>query len=248
MNTTHPSAADRIRGHLERVSHLRALAHDDGLSAAVLQIKQLQASRFRATYADFLSDPRCATATRFFLEELYGEHDFAQRDEQFGRIAGAIERLFPESVAELAVDLAETHAITEALDHTLAHHWMAQDNGCEHAERYVRSWRLTAESGQRERQLAVVQHMGNELQRLTRMKSLHVALKLMRRPAQAAGLSALQQFLESGFAAFATLGNAQTFLATINARERKWIDTLFDGDFTACTQTLGRELARAQSR
>jgi len=244
MNTS-TSAADRIRKHLERVTHLREQARHDGLSTAVHQIKQLQARRFRATYSDFLSDARYAAATRFFLDELYGEHDFAQRDEQFGRIAGAIERLFPDAVAELAVDLSETHALTETLDHQLAGHWLAQDNGCAYAERYVLSWRQTGERAQRERQLTVVQHMGQELQRLTRMKSLLIALKLMRKPAHAAGLSSLQQFLENGFAAFATLGDTQAFLATIRAREQHWIDALFDDPLESCQQALGQELARA---
>ncbi|RZL05671.1 MAG: hypothetical protein EOP40_19540, partial [Rubrivivax sp.] len=78
------------------------------MEAAVTEVKELQALRFRATYADLIQDPACAPATRFFLDELYGVHDFAQRDAQFGRIAGAVERLFPEAVAQLAVDLAET--------------------------------------------------------------------------------------------------------------------------------------------
>ena len=56
------------------------------------EIKVLQARRFEATYADLLQDPRHRPATRFFLDELYGDHDFAQRDAQFGRIAGAIVR------------------------------------------------------------------------------------------------------------------------------------------------------------
>ena len=243
--TSRTSAAEQIRSHLERVTRLREQAHSEGLSTAVHQVKQLQARRFRATYTDFLNDPRYAAATRFCLDELYGEHDFAQRDEQFGRIAGAIERLFPDAVADLAVDLAETHALTETLDHTLASHWLAQDNDCGYAGRYVRSWRLTGERVQRERQLAVVQHMGQELQRLTRMKSLLIALKLMRGPAQAAGLASLQQFLENGFAAFATLGDARGFLATISERERRWINTLFDDDLTGCETALTQELARA---
>lgn len=244
MNTS-PSAADRIRKHLERVTHLREQARSDGLSTAVHEIKQLQARRFRATYADFLTDARYASATRFFLDELYGEHDFVQRDEQFGRIAGALERLFPDAVADLAVDLAETHALTEMLDHELAGHWLAQDSGCSYAERYVRSWRLTGERAQRERQLVVVQHMGQELQRLTRMKSLLIALKLMRKPAHAAGLSSLQQFLEKGFAAFANLGDTQAFLGAIHTREERWIDALFDDELAVCQQALSQELARA---
>ncbi|MGI9219137.1 MAG: FFLEELY motif protein [Hydrogenophaga sp.] len=239
------SASDRIRRQLERVTHLRTQAQQDGLSTAVHQVKQLQARRFRATYTDFLTDPRHAAATTFFLDELYGEHDFAQRDAQFGRIAGAIERLFPEAVADLAVDLAETHALTESLDHQLAGRWLDQDNDCPYTERYVRSWRQTGERAARQRQLAVVLHMGQELQRLTRMKSLLIALKLMRGPAQAAGLASLQQFLERGFSAFATMGDARHFLAAIAEREQRWIDALFDDDLPACQAALARELQRA---
>lgn len=240
-----PSAAERIRQQLDRVSHLRTQARSGGLSTAVHDIKQLQARRFRASYADFLSDRRHAPASAFFLDELYGEHDFSERDAQFGRIASAIERLFPEAVAHLAVDLAETHALTESLDHRMAAHWMALDGRMPYTERYVRCWRLTDDRQARERQLAVVLHMGQELQRLTRMKSLLVALRLMRGPAQAAGLGALQQFLERGFSAFANMGDASRFLDAIAEREQRWIDALFDAEVPACQAALAQELLRA---
>ena len=42
------------------------------------------------------------------------------------------------------------------------------------------------------------------------------------------GLDALQHFLESGFDAFAALGDASAFLRTIAEREGGWIDCLFD--------------------
>jgi hypothetical protein len=77
------------------------------------------------------------------------------------------------------------------------------------------------------------------------MKSLSIALKLMRKPAQAAGLLSLQQFLENGFSAFASLGDAQAFLATINEREHAWIDALFDTSLVSCQAALAHELARA---
>jgi hypothetical protein len=243
--TTATQAAERIRTHLARVTHLREQADAAGLAQAVHTVKQLQAHRFRATYTDFLSDPRHAPATRFFLEELYGEHDFRERDSQFGRIAGALERLFPEAVAQLAVDLAETHALTETLDHRLAMHWLAEDPAIPPALRYVHCWQLTGQKAERERQLVVVLHMGTELQRLTRMITLRVALKMMRRPAQAAGLYALQQFLERGFDAFATMGNAGRFLAAIEQRERHWINTLFTADAAFAAHALQSELTRA---
>lgn len=238
------SAADHIRMHLVRVARLREQAQTDGLQAAVDDIKRLQARRFRATYMDFLEHPRYAPATRFFLDELYGVHDFAQRDAQFSRIAGALERLFPEAVAQLAVDLAETHALTEVLDHQLSQHWLTLDSCLPHEDRYILSWRLTGAAPARVRQLAVVQHMGHELQRLTRMKALRMGLRMMRNPARAAGLDALQHFLESGFDAFSALGDARHFLDTIALRESKWMDVFFDGDLTLCSHALGEELRR----
>jgi hypothetical protein len=237
-------ASDDIRMHLGRVKELREQAQAVGLQSAVEAVKRLQARRFRATYADFLSDPKYSRATRFFLEELYGVHDFARRDAQFARIAGALERLFPEPVAQLAVDLSETHALTEVLDHQLATHWLTLDKSLPAPERYIVAWRKTGDRISRERQLSVVQHMGLELQRLTRMRTLRLGLRMMRNPARAAGLDDLQHFLESGFDAFAALGDAKPFLETIGARETRWLSALFDDDFAVCSHTLSAELNR----
>ncbi|MDQ7743779.1 FFLEELY motif protein [Hydrogenophaga pseudoflava] len=236
------SAADRIRAHLAAVDTLRSRARSAGLDAAVSTVKRLQAQRFRGTYADVLAHRAQGPAARFFLDELYGDHDFGQRDAQFGRIAGAIERLFPEAVAELSIDLAEMHALTETLDHTMATHWLELAPEQPAAKRYVQAWRATGRREARERQLGVVGHMGVELQRLTRNKSLLMMLKMMRRPAQAAGLSELQRFLEAGFAAFAQMGDARSFLSIIAERERRWIDTLFDAELSACAAALDAEL------
>lgn len=236
------SASDLIRSHLARVSQLRAQAHAKGLQAAVDDIKRLQACRFRGTYADFLNHPKYAPATRFFLDELYGVHDFARRDAQFARIAGALERLFPEAVAQLATDLSETHALTEVLDHQLATQWLSLDAAFSPSERYIVAWRRTEARPARERQLAVVQHMGLELQRLTRMKTLRLGLRMMRNPARAAGLDALQHFLETGFDAFAALGDARPFLDTIGERESGWVQALFDEDLASCSRRLDEEL------
>lgn len=246
--TSTASFADQIRGHLQRVAALRAQAGDaTDLMTAVQAVKRLQAQRFRATYADLTRQARTEPAVRFFLDELYGEHDFSRRDEQFGRIAGALERLFPSAVGQLAVDLAEMHVLTEQLDHALASHWLALPEGTGSAERYVLAWRRCGARDERERQLAVVQHMGQELQRLTRMRSLRLGLRMMRKPAETAGLDALQHFLESGFDAFSALGDASSFLQTIARRERQWIETLFNAPLPDACHRLDEELSHASS-
>lgn len=221
-----PSPAERIRVHLQQVQALRQQAQDGGLSDALMAVKLLQGRRFRGTYTDMLREPGKSVAARFFLDELYAARDFGERDRQFFRIAGAIERLFPDDVGQLACDLAELHALTESLDLALAAHWHQQNPRRPEAQRYLAAWRLTGQPECRQRQLRVVLHLGDELRRLTRHAPLRIALRMMRKPAEAAGLGALQRFLEQGFDAFARLDDARAFMACIRQRETDWLDLL----------------------
>ena len=88
----------------------------------------------------------------------------------------------------------------------------------------------------------MVRHLGDELQRLTRRTSLRVALRMMRRPAGAAGLGALQQFLEQGFDAFALLGDARGFLQSIEERESSWLLLLDQGSEADASRQLADAL------
>lgn len=246
MQTHHPAGpAERIRQHLASVESLRMSATNTGTDRVVAIIKHLQAQRFQHTYQDFLNSAEYALAARFFLEELYGARDFRTRDQQFSRIAGGLERLFPSAVAELAVDLTELHALTERLDHAMAIAWTAQTEAGSNGDRYLRSWRCTESRTDRERQLAVVSRMGAELQTLTRKRSLRTALRLMRGPARAAGLDALQQFLEVGFDAFASMKEPHRLMDAIAERESDWLWRLFDAPFRSCATELDQIWTRS---
>src|SRR5687768_6579676 len=116
--------ARTIRDAVDAVTRLRqSVAGDAPLHGALVQVKRLQSQRFAGTYADLLQGGAYAPAAAFFLEELYGDKDYARRDEQFARIAGAIEKLFPAHVALTAAALARLHALTEDLDLQMARTW-----------------------------------------------------------------------------------------------------------------------------
>lgn len=233
-----PGPAERIRQHLSGVDALRSAALQSGSAEAVTVIKHLQGLRFRHTYSDFLDHAEYALAARFFLDELYGVRDFTQRDRQFSRIAGGIESLFPASVAEIAVQMTELHVLTEQLDHAMAQTWLASPSLGSQGLRYVHSWRSTATVAQRQRQLAVVCSIGAELQGLVRKPGLRTALRLMRGPARAAGLDALQGFLEAGFDAFRSMNTPSVFMTAIRAREEGWIHRLFSDDADECAAEM----------
>lgn len=242
-------AAHQIRDAVAKVSQLReSCAADPALRRAVTEVKALQARRFSGTYADLLGGGGHAAAARFFLEELYSDKDYAERDAQFSRIAGAVQRLFPQQVTATAVALAQLHLLTEQLDHLMGHAWN-RIAGTD-AMRYMAAWRAVGNRHQREEQLRVVLGIGQEMIKLTRTPGLRLMLKMMRGPAAAAGLGSLQGFLEAGFDTFGAMarkkGNAEDFLQTVAQREAALIAMLFDADPVACETELQRTLGLAR--
>lgn len=242
------ASTPQIHRALQAVAELRAQhAGNPPLAQASAAVKRFQARRVHATYRDLLESTRYKRAAKFFLEDLYSDRNYADRDQQFARIASTIARLFPQAVVNTAGALAEVHALTEQLDDLMARQWLldeAQTVASTDEARYIRCWRVVADEAARQRQLAVVLELGHALNRLTRMPGLRTMLKMMRRPAGAARLESLQQFLESGFDAFATMRGADEFLTLIEHRETAWIGALFEGDAAACERQLIDLLAR----
>ncbi len=238
-------AAHTIRDAVARVSTIRQqVAGQPGLRAALVNVKALQARRFAGTYSDLLQSAEYGPAARFFLEDLYSDKDYSQRDAQFSRIAGALQRLFPQQVIATAVSLAQLHLLTEELDWQMAARWAPYAEGSIEglAAHYIACWRDVGRDEDRSRQLEVVLTVGKDLDRLTRTPGLRLMLRMMRGPAKTAGLGSLQDFLETGFDTFANMTgkgrNADEFLNTIRARESSWIRRLSHGDAAQCQAAL----------
>jgi hypothetical protein len=243
-------ASTQIREAVAFVAALRTQqTAEPARLAALLEVKRFQAQRFRGSHADLLADARHGPASRFFLEELYSERDYALRDAQFTRIAGALQRFFPARVVQTAVAMSGLHRLTEALDDAMSQAWLHVSSDMRatnsQAMHYSLAWRVVGQRTQRDQQLVQVLQLGRDLDELTRKPGLRTALRLMRKPASAAGLAELQAFLERGFDTFAAMRGADHFLTTIRERETRWITTLSEADLVDCEQTLLVALARA---
>ncbi len=239
-------ASNQIREALSAVvARRQQVADQPELAMALHTIKHLQARRFAGTYQDLMHSDQYADCVRFFLDELYSEKNYAERDAQFARIAGAMERTFPEPVVATAQALARLHNLTEELDLAMALNWQLQP-GLPDAQAYVRAWRAVGRREDRLWQLDTVQGIGQALGHLTRKPGLRLLLKMMRKPAQLAGLGTLQNFLEAGFSTFAGLarnhGTVSYFLETVKTRESGWIDLLFEAPLVVCATELSQTL------
>lgn len=238
-------AAQTIRDAVSRVTDLRDRANSNpGLRAATIAVKGLQARRFSGSYSDLLMSPEYGSAAQFFLEDLYSDKDYSSRDAQFARIAGGLQRLFPKQVVATAVSLAQLHMLTEELDQDMAVAWLATNSLGDQNEisRYINCWAKVDREADRRKQLGMVLEIGAELNRLTKIAGLRMLLRMMRKPANAAGLGSLQAFLETGFDTFAQMSGkgdrAREFLRIIQERELLWIGKLSSPDPASYTSEL----------
>lgn len=241
---------DRAKAILDALQLVESLrrhrAADPALSARVTVIKAHQTERFADTYRDLLCDPRYHAAAEFFLRELYGPHEFAERDAQFARVVPTLVRMFPNQLQSVLLDLASLHALSEHLDAQMA---ACINDGPLSQTAYANAWRLCGRTEARKQQIDLTIRLGHALERLTRSRMLRNALRMMRAPAKAAHLAELQQVLECGFDAFGAMKGSAEFLALIEQRERAFAEMQFSGrgDVPRSGASPGRRLDGAQT-
>lgn len=209
---------------------------DRTLAGRVSAVKHYQHGRFQRTYADLLGSARYGRAAQFFLEDLYGPGDFAQRDDQFARIVPGLVRLFPREIIATVVSLGDLHALSERLDTAMSE---AIGSVVLDDASYAHAWREVGQPEARERQIALMLAVGEALDRYTRNPLLRHSLRLMRAPARAAGVGVLQSFLETGFDTFREMRGAREFLDTVATRERALAARLFAGGTAVASQATG---------
>jgi hypothetical protein len=225
VGTRLKSTGEKIIISLQQVAQERTLrASEAGLGEAVVRVKAFQHDRFARTYADLITDARYRDVTNFFMDDIYGPGDFSQRDAQFARIVPALVRLFPSEIVQTIAQLAELHALSEQFDTAMGRRLGLQTLD---GQKYGEVWRAVGEPMLREKQIDLIVAIGSALDRYTRKAMLRHSLRVMRRPAHAAGLGSLQTFLERGFDTFRAMGGANDFLALISQRERALAAILF---------------------
>ncbi len=194
------------------------------LHARVQAVKDYQQRRFAATYDDLLANPRYRPAARFFLDELYGPTDFTQRDAQFARVVPALVRIFPDDIVATVATLTTLHALSESLDSEMGSRLASSEVN---AASYTAVWQATGRAEDRQSQIDLMLSVGTSLDKLTRKPLVRASLLMMRGPARAAGLGALQTLLETGFEAFRSMKGASDFLALVRQRETDLCTALF---------------------
>ncbi len=228
---TQEAYRERLLTELDRSRALRdRLVEDTGFSERRALLRAWQAGRLARTHQDLLDSRRFHAAAEFFLTDLYGPKDLSRHVEEVRRIVPVMTSVLPDSGLETVAHAVELNVLSESLDGAMVE--ALGENAAHITDAiYAEAYRAVDRAGDRERQIDIIEQLGQALDRLTRIRFIGATLKLMRRPAKLAGLDELQAFLERGYSAFGAMrGGAGEFVSIIVARERAIARALFGGD------------------
>ncbi len=227
--TTKNEISARIEAQLNSAASSRArLAAEPGAPARREALRVWQAARLARTHADLLETPRYASTALFFLSDIYGPKDLSRHEDMVRRIFPVMTRVLPEAGLEIIADAFELNALSESIDGAMV--FVLGDKVFNLTEAdYAAAYRTVGRRADRERQIELIDHLGHALDRLTQKRFAGTTLAMMRRPAAAAGLADLQNFLERGYNAVRQMKGAGEFLGKIKSRETALLETWFAG-------------------
>jgi hypothetical protein len=216
----------RLRRDLQAAAVERLVAAKDPEAAAArVALRRFQSARMTQTHADLLADAHTRAAAHFFLDDLYGTHDFTKRDADIERIIPMMEKLLPASALETIAEAIELDALSEILDRAMATRLgnRVTESG------YIEAYRSAGLRRDREKQVDHIRSVGDALCELVRIPLISGTLAMMRAPAKLAGLAELHDFLDRGFRAFKQMKRPKEFVDTIVRRETMIMDRLYSG-------------------
>jgi hypothetical protein len=238
------TARDALVRELERVMRLNEERRNNPILAGALErVADWQARRLRMTYADLAADPRYSAAIQFFQNDLYGGADFSRRDADLARVVPMMVKVLHEGVIAATALAVELNALSQEFDRVLLTRLPRADGYFTVAE-YCKAYRRTGNYPMRRRQIKLIGDIGTALDHYVHKPLVRTALTMMRQPAKLAGMSALQDFLERGFAAFRDMNGATEFLAAIEERETRIMDAIVDGAYDPFPDPLNFRLSK----
>jgi hypothetical protein len=220
----------RLTSHLDLSIRLRARAKTDAKTAERREnLRTWQAGRLARTHADLLASPRFKAAATFFLTDVYSNKDVGHRDEQVKQAVPAMSKFLPVSGLETVADVIELDALSEDLDAAMVVALGSKIMAI-NAAAYGSAYRKIDRRKDRERQIYLIEHLGQSLDHLANRRFAGTALVLLRKPAQLAGFAELLEFLERGYDAVHGMGSVEEFLTLVVSRERRILEALFARD------------------
>ena len=218
---------EKIMQDLLETQQLRLLVEQQNLTQAIRELQVWQTNRLLITHADLWHSKRFKPAMQFFIEEIYGPKDFAERDMELAQVVPNMAKVLPKKGLKSLQAALRLNCLSLELDIVLV-----QKLGGKEINRstYFDSYRLSDNQSKREEQIQLLEDLGLDLAQVVKITGVSAMLMLSRKPAKLAGVESLHHFLETGFKSFKKLGEVHDFIDPIISRERALMHSLFSAN------------------
>ena len=200
------------------------------LNSQLVLLRTWQSERIKRTHADLLARRRYGPACHFFLSDIYPAKDYNPYQQDLEDLYNLMRRFIPDILLVLARNVVDLNHMTGELDQALLGVLVEDLGMVDHidAQMYAQGYRILDNYAERKRQIELLIEIGRQVEFSTRFPPIGMTLRLARVPARRAGWHELQDFLERGYKAFKHMGKAKTFLETIQSREMRILDRIFE--------------------
>jgi hypothetical protein len=218
------NAADELGALLARKQLLESSACEDpDFRARLRELRKWQSERLARTYQDFRDDPSYAPAVEFFLSDLYGPREFADRSRILAHAIRYLKRALPAILLKVLAQALELDVLTRELDNAMVRALTAARVS---AAAYAAAYRSVDHRASRARQIELIVGIGKDLGGIVTHAWIGRLLRAAHAPAHAAGFGGLQDFLERGHAAFRKMQDPDRLLDAIQRRETEFMTSM----------------------
>lgn len=193
-----------------------------------IALQAFQSKRLRRDHADLAAIPQYARLAEFFFNEMYGPHDFSERDAGARRVHQFL-HLVPGVLARDVDEMLELLDLTNQLDQDLTQRFLDHDAPLDFDEPFYEYLYCLADNyDQRLRQIHLVRAVIFNMHRLTRIPLLGMALNRAGIVARVAGIGVLHKFLMEGYASLREVQDAHYFAETVYDRESIRLNRIYN--------------------
>ncbi|WP_166257525.1 FFLEELY motif protein [Marinobacter salicampi] len=219
--------ARQLQHQLLAYHDFRQYRADHSLAPALAALGEWQAERLKATHEDLYEHPAYRPGLVFLLTDLYAPAGMTRRDDNVDRVFPKIVKWLPDHLLDTLAGLVELNHVTQRLDLDLIEQLdlMGLEPDRMDKDAYCEAFRA-GDSGQRRRQIALVEQVGGQLDRYVRNRSLGWLLSMSRGPAEMAELEDLHSFIHRGYRAFRAMDRVDALIDEVVARETQVLEQI----------------------
>lgn len=202
----------------------------DRLNDAQIWLKE----RIKRTHTTLFSQPQYHLMTQYFLNRLYGGPDFdllASQIERLLKYAHKAEKLLPENAIKTGTKSVSLAVLAMQLDEQIALQ-LLKDYPLDQpiTDEMMRLTLLKLDQKQqRLQQLALLDDLGEALDKYMRSFMMYAAFKMCKGTAHKYHFDLMYEFIQDGFNAMKPMKSAEKFIKSFTAVERQIIDQVHSG-------------------